>query len=80
MYSDKKCVVCKKIMPNSHHLKQYCEQCLIKVKKSRSKLKQEIKRKRNEAYNNLSEKEKSYLLEQARKEIMKNLENGSSDY
>ena len=73
MYSDKKCVFCGKLMPNSHHLKKYCSDCLIKVRKLKNKEKTEIRKARDNEFNSLPEYEKARLMMEARKEIMEEL-------
>jgi len=81
MYSDKKCIVCGKLMPNSHHLKKYCsEACLKYIKKQKEKMITEIRRKRNEEFERLPESEKREILMEARRDIMESLENGTPLY
>lgn len=80
MYSDKKCVFCGKLMPNSHHLKKYCSGCLIKVRKQKNKQKTEIRRARNNEFNNLPEDEKTRIMMEARQDIMEDLENDKTFY
>lgn len=78
MYSDKNCVKCGKLLPNSHHLKKYCDVCLVKVKKQKNKLKAEIRRRRDKEFDNLPEREKRIIMMEARQDIMESLENGTT--
>ena len=77
MYSDKDCVICKKLLPNSHHLKKYCDSCKIKVKKAYEKRKTQIRRIRNEEFDNLPEHIRLNVMMEARKDIMESLNNGT---
>ena len=81
MRSDKKCIICGKLMPNAHHLKKYCsETCLITVRKQQNRVKTEIRRRRNAEFEALPEKEKSEIMMEARKDIMESLDNGTPLY